>query len=63
MRLAEFIPKNCHAIVAEWEGFARTSLPAAAGMTPERHGNNASELLRARTSSSEASVGPPASLR
>lgn len=34
MRLAEFILHNMEAILAEWEAFAATLLPAAAGMTP-----------------------------
>ena len=33
MRLADFIEKNMQAIVAEWEAFAATLLPIAAGMT------------------------------
>jgi signal transduction histidine kinase len=34
MRLAEFILHNMEAILAEWEAFAATLLPAALGMPP-----------------------------
>ena len=33
MRLAEFILRHMEAILAEWEAFATTQLPAAGGMT------------------------------
>jgi hypothetical protein len=34
MRLAAFIRQNSDQIIAEWEYFARTLVPAAEGMTP-----------------------------
>ena len=34
MRLAAFIRENAEQIIAEWESFARTLVPAADSMTP-----------------------------
>ena len=45
MKLSEFIRKNTHEIVHEWELFARTCLPAAVGMQPERLRDHAADLL------------------
>ena len=45
--LSEFIDQNMEAIVAEWEAFARTLLPAAAGMTPLALRDHAGAILQA----------------
>jgi signal transduction histidine kinase len=47
MRLAEFILHDMEAIVAEWEAFAATLLPAAAGMTPLALRDHAQQILEA----------------
>lgn len=47
MRLADFILRNMGAIVAEWESFAATLLPAAADMTPLALQDHAEQILRA----------------
>ena len=47
MRLAEFILHNMEAILAEWEAFATTLLPAAAGMTPLALRDHAQHILEA----------------
>ena len=44
MRLSEFITSRTE-IVQEWERFARTCLPAAEEMDPERLRNHSAELL------------------
>lgn len=47
MRLADFILANTESILAEWEAFARTLLPAAAGMNSLALRNHAEGILRA----------------
>jgi signal transduction histidine kinase len=47
MRLAEFILHNMEAILAEWEAFAATLLPAAAGMAPLALRDHAQPILEA----------------
>jgi signal transduction histidine kinase len=47
MRLADFILENTEAILAEWESFAATLLPAAAGMTPLALRDHAAQILEA----------------
>ncbi len=47
MRLADFISRNMEAILAEWEAFATTLLPAAARMTPLALRDHAQQILEA----------------
>jgi hypothetical protein len=47
MRLAEFIRQDMEAILAEWEAFAATLLPAAAGMTALALRDHAQHILEA----------------
>ena len=47
MRLAEFIRQNKKDLVAEWEAFAATLLPAAEGMTPLALRDHVQEILQA----------------
>jgi signal transduction histidine kinase len=47
MRLADFILKNTEAILAEWESFAATLLPADEGMTPLALRDHAAQILEA----------------
>jgi signal transduction histidine kinase len=47
MRLAEFILLNREAILAEWEAFAGTLLPAASGMTSDALRDHAKQILEA----------------
>jgi signal transduction histidine kinase len=47
MRLADFIRRNIEAILREWEAFAATLLPAAAGMTPLALRDHAPAILEA----------------
>lgn len=47
MRLAEFILDNMESVLAEWEEFAATMLPAAEGMTPLALRNHAQYILEA----------------
>ena len=47
MRLAEFIRENMDAILAEWEAFACTLLPAAAGLTSLTLRDHAPQILEA----------------
>jgi signal transduction histidine kinase len=47
MRLAEFIRRDMEAILADWEAFAATLLPAAAGMTPLALRDHAQHILEA----------------
>lgn len=47
MRLTEFIRHNMEAILAEWEAFAATLLPAAASMTQLALRNHARHILEA----------------
>jgi signal transduction histidine kinase len=47
MRLADFILQDMETILAEWESFAATLLPAAAGMTSLALRNDAKEILEA----------------
>jgi hypothetical protein len=45
MRLATFIRENSTAIIAEWENFARSLVPAASGMSPLSLRNHISYIL------------------
>ena len=47
MRLAEFIRHDMEAILAEWEVFAASLLPAAAGLTPLALRDHAADILKA----------------
>lgn len=47
MRLAEFIDNNVPAIVAEWEAFASSLLPAASGLDSAALRDHVHEILRA----------------
>ena len=47
MRLTEFIAQNMEPILAEWEAFATTLLPAAADMTPLALRNDVPKILEA----------------
>src|SRR5690349_20511147 len=47
MRLAEFITRNLAAILEDWEAFAATLLPAAAGMTRLALRDHAQAILEA----------------
>jgi signal transduction histidine kinase len=47
MRLADFILKNMEAIVAQWEAFASTLLPAAANMKSPALRDHAQQILEA----------------
>jgi signal transduction histidine kinase len=47
MRLAKFILHNMEPILAEWEAFAATLVPAATGMTPLALRNHAQAILEA----------------
>jgi signal transduction histidine kinase len=47
MRLADFIWQNTEALVAEWETFAATLLPAASGMTSLALRDHAKQILEA----------------
>ena len=47
MRLADFILRNMETILGEWEEFATTLLPAAAGMTSMALRDHAKEILEA----------------
>ena len=47
MRLADFILNRMESIVAEWEAFAGTLLPAARGMTPLALRDHAQRILEA----------------
>jgi signal transduction histidine kinase len=47
MRLAEFILHNMEAILAEWEAFAASLLPAAADMVPHALRDHAQQILEA----------------
>jgi signal transduction histidine kinase len=47
MRLADFIMQNMEAIVAQWEAFASTLLPAAANMKPPALRDHAQQILEA----------------
>jgi signal transduction histidine kinase len=47
MRLAEFIRHNVEAILADWEAFAATLLPAAAGLTSLALRDHAQQILEA----------------
>jgi signal transduction histidine kinase/CRP-like cAMP-binding protein len=46
LQLSAFIEENMEEIVAEWEGFARTLLPAAAAMTPLALRDQAKQILQ-----------------
>lgn len=45
MKLSRFIADHMEAILAEWEAFARTLLPAAAGMSPSALRDDAQQIL------------------
>ena len=47
MRLADFILHNKEAILAEWEAFAATLLPAAEGLTSLALRDHAEHILEA----------------
>lgn len=47
MRLADFILRNMETILGEWEAFARTLLPAAAGMSSLALRDDAKQILEA----------------
>lgn len=47
MRLADFIDANLAPILAEWEAFAATLLPAAAGLDPVALRDHAEQMLQA----------------
>ena len=47
MRLADFIFDNMEAILGEWEEFAATLLPAAAGMSSLALRDHAKQILEA----------------
>ncbi|MFM0696797.1 sensor histidine kinase [Paraburkholderia graminis] len=47
MRLSLFIPANIEAILAEWESFAATLLPAAQGLSPLELRDHAQQILEA----------------
>src|SRR5512140_3366087 len=47
MRLTEFIVRDMQAILAQWEAFAGSRLPAAAGMTPLALRDHAQQILEA----------------
>jgi hypothetical protein len=47
MRLAEFIQRNCEPILAQWEAFAATLLPAAGGMDSLALRDHARQILEA----------------
>src|SRR5512143_3720024 len=47
MRLADFIIRNTEAILAEWETFAASLLPAASGMTSLALRDHAKQILEA----------------
>jgi len=47
MRFAKFILRNMESILAEWEAFASTLLPAAEGMTPLALRDHAKQILEA----------------
>lgn len=49
MRLADFIVRNNEAILAEWETFAASLLPAASGMTSLALRDHAKQILEAVT--------------
>ena len=47
MRLSEFILQNMEPILAEWETFAATLLPAATGMNSLALRDHAAQILKA----------------
>ena len=49
MRLADFIVANTEEILADWESFARTLLPAAAGLDATALRDHAAQILKAVT--------------
>jgi hypothetical protein len=55
MRLADFIRANLANIMAEWEAFARTCLPAAETMTLRALRDHAAEMLQAIADDMESS--------
>lgn len=55
MRLADFILRDMQAILTEWEAFAGTRFPAAAGMTPLALRDHAKQILEAMVKDLSAS--------
>ncbi|SAL61331.1 histidine kinase [Caballeronia udeis] len=47
MRLSQFISAEMEAILAEWESFAATMLPAAQGLSPLELRDHAQQILEA----------------
>ena len=47
MRLADFIETNMEEILSDWEGFARTLLPAAGGLGVSALRDHAEQILHA----------------
>ena len=58
MRLDRFIHANMEAILAEWEGFAETLLPAAGTMTDLALRDHARQILLAIALDIETSQNP-----
>jgi signal transduction histidine kinase len=58
MRLADFIDANTPAILAEWESFASSLLPAAAELDPAALRDHAEQILRAVTKDLRKSQTP-----
>lgn len=46
MKLSQFINEHLHEILEEWDGFARTLIPAATGMTDLALRNHAAQMLQ-----------------
>lgn len=49
MRLTDFILHDMETILAQWEAFAGTQLPAAASMTPLTLRDHAEQILRGKS--------------
>src|SRR5215212_9799870 len=47
MRLAEFVRNDMEGILADWQAFAATQLPGAAGMKPLELRDHAQKILEA----------------
>jgi hypothetical protein len=60
VRLAEFILNRMEAILAEWEAFATTLLPAAGAMTPLALRDHAHGILEAVAKDRGADARRPA---
>ena len=59
MRLADLILLEMEAILARWEGFARTLLPAAAGMNRAALRDHARQILEAAARVSAIGISEP----